>query len=324
MHQLRRIAALSAAVLTLGALSMTSASASTTYSKNATYQFASNYTDGSSTPFVISNSPFSLPDANQRLGANGVDLAVGGSPNYSSSAIIVLLGRLSTLFNSGGKFVPPAIVGSSNLVYNLYFDTNGDETYFGWEGQKLYTFTSEDLDSAASMGAVNNTADAADFTTFAGETGSGNASFSPGLSGTMTMEQVEAAFADRTDGDGNINLVNPLVFAWIGIQTTPNATGYVTSVDGVRQVKATTTFPAPTGLRSAPRFIRAALSWNAVAGASGREYRVQVLHGTRVVFNGYTTRAKIEATHLNENTTYRWHVGVNGFKWSATKSFRTK
>jgi hypothetical protein len=34
------------------------ASAAPVYAKNGSYQFASNYTDGSSTPFLVSNSPF--------------------------------------------------------------------------------------------------------------------------------------------------------------------------------------------------------------------------------------------------------------------------
>ncbi len=308
MHlRLRRIAALLASVFTLSALAVTSASAATTYSKNANYQFASNYTSGTSTPFVVSNHPFSIATANQKLAANGVDLSVSGSPKYASSAIIALLGRLSTMFNSSGKFVPPAIVGSNNLLYNLYFDTNGNETYFGWGAHDPYTFTSELGDSAASMGAVNNTMDAANFTTFASEPGSGNAAV--GLSGTMTMENVRKAFANRTNG-----VKNPLVWAWIGIQTTPNQTGYITSVDGVKQVKTTTTFPAPTGLRSVPRFTRALLSWHAVPGSAGRDYRVQVFKGTRLIFNKLTTHTSITVTGLRENTTYRWHVGVSGFK----------
>ncbi len=319
MHlRLRRIAALLASVFTLSALAVTSASATTTYSKNANYQFASNYTLGSSKPFVVSNSPFSFASANQKLRANGVDLSVSGSPSYASSAIIALLGRLSTMFNSSGKFVHPAIVGSNNLLYNLYFDTNGNETYFGWGAHDPYTFTSELGDSAASMGAVNNTMDAANFTTFASEPGSGNAAV--GLSGTMTMENVRKAFANRTDH----GVKNPLVWAWIGIQTTPNQTGYITSVDGVKQVKTTTTFPAPTGLRSVPRFTRALLSWHAVPGAAGRDYRVQVFKGTRLIFNKLTTHTSITVTGLRENTTYRWHVGVSGFKWSTYQSFRTR
>jgi hypothetical protein len=319
MHlRLRRIAALLASVFTLSALAVTSASATTSYSKNANYQFASNYTMGKTTPFVVSNSPFSFASANQKLAANGVDLSVSG-PSYASSAIIALLGHLSTMFNSSGKFVPPAIVGSNNLLYNLYFDTSGNQTYFGWGAHDPYVFTSEDGDSAASMGQANNTMDAANFTTFAGEPGSGNAAV--GLSGTMTMEQVKAAFAGRTDVGG---VKDPLVWAWIGIQTTPNQAGYITSVDGVKQVKTTTTFPAPTGLRSVPRFTRALLSWHAVPGAAGRDYRVQVFKGTRLIFNKLTTNTSITVTGLSEKTTYRWRVGVSGFKWSTYQSFRTR
>jgi hypothetical protein len=95
--------------------------------------------------------------------------------------VIVDLGKLSTLFNSTGQFTPPAVTGTGlgNVVYNLYFDTDNDGTYFGWGSHDPYSYTGMNGDSAASMGPVNNASDQADFTTFADQLGASWAGTSP-------------------------------------------------------------------------------------------------------------------------------------------------
>ena len=98
------------------------ASAAPVYAKNGTYQFASNYTDGSSTPFLMSDKPFSYPDSSQSLGAGGVTLSATGS-NYASSGVIVDLGHLSDLFGSNGNYAAPQVGGAGpnfpKVDYNL-------------------------------------------------------------------------------------------------------------------------------------------------------------------------------------------------------------
>ena len=89
---------------------------------------------------------------------------------------------------------------------------------------------------------------------------------------------------------------DPLVWAWIGIEITPNQTGYITPVDGLKQVKTTTTFPAPVGLHPTPHATSALRSWHAVLGPAGRDDRVQVIRGTRKVFGKLSTRTSITAT----------------------------
>jgi len=95
--------------------------------------------------------------------------------------VIVDLGKLSTLFNSTGQVTPPAVTGTGlgNVVYNLYFDTDNDGTYFGWGSHDPNSYTGMNGDSAASMGPVNNASDQADFTTFADQLGASWAGTSP-------------------------------------------------------------------------------------------------------------------------------------------------
>jgi len=219
-----------AASLTGVILAAGPASAAPVYAKGGSYQFASNYTDGSSTPFMVSNSPFSYQDASQSLGANGVTVSATAS-NYASSGVIVDLGKLSTLFDSSGNFVPPKVSGTGTdfpqVLYNLYFDTSGNGQYFGWDGSHdPYSYTSMNGDSAASMGQVNTGGDQADFTTFASQQGVND--LGGALTGQKSMEAVQQAFANNTGGT-----TDPEVWAWIGVQTTPNPnqTANITSVN---------------------------------------------------------------------------------------------
>ncbi len=142
-------------------------------------------------------------------------------PDYTSAAVIVDLGKLSGLFNTSGTYVPPAVTGSTNLLYNLYFDTNGNGTYLSFSYNGFYQ--GPDGDNLASLGTENNTNDQADFSTFT----QGNTSI--GLSGQMSMENVLKAYQARTDG----GTTDPEVWAWVGVQNSPSATsGHVSSVAG--------------------------------------------------------------------------------------------
>jgi hypothetical protein len=298
-------AAGAAAVAALALTAAPAAQASAIYVKNGDYQFASNYTDGSSSPFLVSSKPFSYPDASESLASNGVGLSVSGSPDYASSAVIVDLGKLDTLF-SNGQFVPPAITGSSNLAYNLYFDVNGDGTYFGWGSHDPYVFTSENGDAAASM--ENSSQGEADFTTFSGEAGAGNsaldsAQYPDGLSGAMPMTDVQKAFEARTDG----GTTDPEVWAWIGIQTAPDATGHVTSVGNVNLVKAQAAGWV-TGLKATAKYTNLTATWKASHGAGS--YTLWVTH-KGATLAGYPVKVNgtsFTAGHLKEKTSYAVHV----------------
>jgi len=272
------------------------ASAAPVYVKNGTYQFASNYTDGSSTPFLVSNSPFSYSDAAQSLGAGGVTLAASATgSDYASSGVIVDLGKLSSLFNSSGQFVPPTVTGTNlqNVVYNLYFDTNGNGTYFGWGSHDPYSYTGMNGDSAASLGAVNNTSDQADFSTFASQPGA--SSLGGQLTGPMTMEDVQQAFG-TTD---------PEVWAWIGVQTTPDQTATITSVNGTSLVS---TYAAPvSGLKATPKYTTLSATWHASSGATG--YKVTVTsHQTAIGPPTVVTGTSFHLGHLKQKTSYGVHV----------------
>jgi hypothetical protein len=299
-------AAGAAAVAALALTAAPAAQASAIYVKNGDYQFASNYTEGSSSPFLVSNSPFSYSDASQKIASNGVDVSVSGSPAYASSAVIVDLGKLDTLF-SNGQFVPPAFVGSSNLVYNLYFDVNGDGTYFDWGSHDPYVFTSENGDAAASM--ENSSEGEADFTTFSGEAGAGNSTLdSPaypgGLSGVMSMTDVQKAFEDRTDS----GTADPEVWAWIGIQTAPDATGYVTSVNGTPLVSQVPAVNPVSGLKATAKYTNLTATWKASKGATSYKVTVTTHKGTVTVYSGSVTGLSDKVGHLKEKTSYAVHV----------------
>lgn len=217
------------------------ASAATTYTKNGTYQFAASSSTVNASN-EISNTPLGYTDASEALTASGVQITLTGG---ADAGVVVPLGRLNSLFNADGKFVPPAIVGSNLEGYNLYFDTSASDTYLGYPGGSATYLDQGSGDSPpyggtnkAAMGAINNTSDTASFdTVWAGQ----NDSVIPAGTGTLTMEQVHHLFKSNPNGD-----TNPLVWAWIGAGdgVTNNAVpSYVTSVDGTSLVTTTVTTP---------------------------------------------------------------------------------
>lgn len=214
----------------------------TTYTQNGSYAFAtsSNTVEAHN---EFSDAPLSYSDASQSLGPNGVNLFAA---NGADAGVVVPLGRLDSLFNADGKFLPPVIEGQNLEGYNLYFDTSGSDTFLGFPGGDSVfldqgasdTPLPYDGTNKAAMGVPDNTGDTASFdTVWAGQ----NSTVIPANTATITMEQVKNDFASNPDGD-----TNPLVWAWIGVgdnQTGPN--GYVTSVDGVNLVNTVVTTPPP-------------------------------------------------------------------------------
>jgi hypothetical protein len=285
-----------AASLTGVILAAGPASAAPVYVKGGSYQFASNYSDGSSTPFLVSNSPFSYPDASQALTANGVTLSAKGS-NYASSGVIVDLGPLSHLF-ANGKFVPPKVSGTGTdfpqLVYNLYFDTNGDHTYFGWGSHDPYSYTGMNGDSAASMGPINTGGDQADFTTFGSQPGA--SSLNGALTNQMSMENVQQAFG-TTD---------PEVWAWIGVQTTPDQTATITSVNENGDIlNLVSTYAAPvTGLKVTRGYTSLTATWNASSAATGYTVTVTQHNGSVIAGSAKVTGTSCRIGHLKPRNTY--------------------
>ena len=268
------------------------ASAATVYAKSGSYQFAS-YTPANSNHFIISNKPLTYPDASQSLGANGANLNASGS---GDSGVIVPLGHLSSLFNDK-NYIPPAIVGSNLEGYNLYFDTNADGTYLGWPQNGSvdpYIMNDYNGDTAASMGPVNNTNDQANFGTFAG--GQNEDTLNGALTGTMTMEQVRADYANAGR--------DPLVWAWIGLgDGVTTGPGYVTSVNG----KYLVSYAAPvTGLKATPGYTSVTATWKASNGA--QSYQVTVTRRGSSVPRG-TSPATVTGTScrigmLKQGSTY--------------------
>jgi hypothetical protein len=276
------------------------ASAAPVYAKNPAYpyQFASNYTDGSSTPFMVSNLPFSYSDASQSLGAGGVTISAKGT-DYASSGVIVDLGPLNSLFNSSDQFVPPTVTGTGvnfpKVVYNLYFDTNGDGNYFGWGSHDPYSYTGMNGDNAAAMGAVNSTDDNADFGNFGGQ---GSTPGGPVLTSPMTMEAVQQAFQTRTDGGTK----NPEVWAWIGVQTTPDQTATITSVNGKNLVS---TYAAPvTGLKVTPGYTSLTATWKPSSAATGYNVTVTQHNGSVIAGKATVTGTTCRIGHLKAKNTY--------------------
>jgi hypothetical protein len=268
------------------------ASAAPVYAKNGNYQFAS-YTPATSGNFIVSNKPLSYSDAAQSLGANGVNLSASGG---GDSGVIVPLGHLSSLFNDG-TYVPPAIVGNNLEGYNLYFDTSADSTYFGWAQDGSidpYIMTSLNHDTAASMGQVNNDNDQADFTTFASEPGASDLNGT--LTGTMTMQQVRAAYANAGR--------DPLVWAWIGVgDGATTGPGYVTSVNGNSLVS---TYAAPvTGLKVTPGYTSLTATWKGSSGATGYQVKVTQHNGSVTIASPpAVTGTSIRIGHLKAKNTY--------------------
>ena len=307
MHIVKKLIPLCAVAASLTGVILAAgpASAAPVYAKGGSYQFASNYTDGSSTPFMVSNSPFSYQDASQSLGANGVTVSANGS-NYASSGVIVDLGKLSTLFDSSGNFVPPKVSGTGTdfpqVLYNLYFDTSGNGQYFGWDGSHdPYSYTSMNGDSAASMGQVNTGGDQADFTTFASQQGVND--LGGALTGQKSMEAVQQAFANNTGGT-----TDPEVWAWIGVQTTPNPnqTANITSVNENGDIlNLVSTYAAPvTGLKVTPGYTSLTATWKPSSAATGYTVTVSQHNGSVIVGSATTTGTTCRIGHLKAKNTY--------------------
>ena len=293
MHIVKKLIPLGAVAATLMGIvwaAAAPASAATVYAKNGTYQFAS-YTPATSGDFIVSNKPLPYSDASQSLGANGANLNASGS---GDSGVIVPLGHLSSLFNDS-NYVPPAIVGSNLEGYNLYFDTSGDGTYFGWAqngSTDPYILTGFNGDTAASLGPVNNTSDQADFTTFGGDQGSSDLNGT--LTGQMTMEKVRAAYADAGR--------DPLVWAWIGLgDGTTTGPGYVTSVNG----KYLVSYAAPvTGLKATPGYTSVTATWKASKGAQSYQVTVTRHNGTVVRGSATVTGTSCRIGNLKPTSAY--------------------
>jgi hypothetical protein len=200
----------------LMAASAASASTGATYAATGGYQFASNYQLGTSNVWQVLGGPIAQPTASEALAGHGVNLVAGDdtAKDYSSAAVIVDLGKLSSLFR-GGAYVAPKIVGSRNLAVNYYFDTNGNGHYLSFDKYNGF-YQGPGGDNLASI-----SGDTADFTTFTqGDT-------TIGLAGQLTMEDVLAKYKARASGT-----TDPEVWAWIGVQNGPATTGYVSSVAG--------------------------------------------------------------------------------------------
>ncbi len=302
MHIVKKLIPLCAVAASLTGVILAAgpASAAPVYAKGGSYQFASNYTQNGADSWLLSDSPFNYSDASQSLGAGGVTLSAAGS-NYASSGVIVDLGHLSNLFDSSGNYVPPQVTGTGpnfpKVLYNLFFDTNGNGTYFGWGSHDPYSYTGDmNGDNGAAMGQVNSTGDTADFSNFGGQASTPGG---PALSGTtMSMADVQKAFANRTDG----GTTNPEVWAWIGVQTTPDQTATITSVNNNPLVS---TYAAPvTGLKVTPGYTSLTATWKASSAATGYTVTVTQHNGSVTVGQATVTGTTCRIGHLKAKNTY--------------------
>ncbi len=214
-------------------------------SKAGTYQFASNESDGK---FHKSDSPITDPAGSETLTDSGVHLnASGATGGYGSAAVIVDLGKLSTLFDASGNYVAPTVVTSSGTTdMNLYFDTDNNKTYLQFDSNGVYQGPGGD--NLASM----EQSPSADFTTFT----QGNKC----LSGVVPMTTVQKDFQSNKCGSATND---PEVWAWVGVQSssaTP-VTATVTSVNGQQLVNPS---KANGDALSFDVYQRQATAWNKV------------------------------------------------------------
>ena len=235
------VIASAAAVLAVAPFASASAAASRPPSaaKHGDYQFASN----NGVTWRIGAGPVITPQATQAFTPSGVTVSIrpSASAGYADSGIIVNLGRLSALFNASGEYVAPQIDvvatpgAASPVGVNYYFGTNGDTSGFlAFDSAGVYEGNA-DGDNLASASVSGG--DSVDFGTFAG---TADQNTTVGLSGTMTMEQVLAAFQARTDG----GTTNPEVWAWIGVSGSTSQKAIVASVDGRSLVTVATQLDA--------------------------------------------------------------------------------
>lgn len=239
------LAAAAAALAVTGLGAAAGTAHADTLTQHGTYYFNSDSANVNSGDNTIRATPFSpnsvFPDASQQLTANGVQLSATGG---SDSGVIYPLGHLSSLFNSNGQFVPPVIDGTGLENYNLYFDTSGDGTFFGYPATATaYTYSSFDGDNKCALGPVNGAAPSVSCDgTWSGNNASTTAIPDAPANEPYTMTKIRAFFAANTTGD-----TDPLVWAWIGIgdNASGTVTGTVTSVDGSNLVTDTPP-PPPT------------------------------------------------------------------------------
>jgi hypothetical protein len=306
LHLPRKLAipaatALAAALVPIAA-SAPSASASAIYTKNGTYQFASNTDTSGSSVFRISNSAFSYSDSSQSLGASGVGLSItpDQTSGYADSGVIVDLGDLDSLFSCPGgncTYNPPAIVGSSDVAYNLYFDTDGNGGYLAFSSNGVYAGPAGD--NIADLGAAGSAS--ASFQ--AGQ--QGNGTFAQSFAGqTETMQDVLGAFNARSDGGTK----DPEVWAWIGISGSSAETGYVTSVDGTPLVTEVPAVNPVTGLKATAMYTNLTATWKAAKGATKYQVTVTTHKGSVTVAKATVPGLSYKAGHLKEKTSYAVHV----------------
>lgn len=201
------------------------ATSTTTYAKAGSYQFASNEANGN---WQMSDTPISDPAGSESLGSGGVMLTASGnnSAKYGTAAVVYPLGKLSTLFDSSGNYVPPTIKSTGATPYvNFYVDANGDgyplsfsyngAVYEGPGGDNLF------IPPSTSGGTIDTNG-----------WQQGNTLVSNG----QTMKQVQADYAKDTA------TTDPEVWASVGVQSgnTTTVTATVSAVGGHALVKAVT------------------------------------------------------------------------------------
>lgn len=312
----RALAIAAAAIAACGlAFGVSGTAHAATVTQHGSYTFNSDSPNVFGGDNAIRATPFSansvFPDASESLTASGVALSATGE---ADAGIIYPLGRLSSLFDANGQFVPPVIDGTGLANYNLYFDTNGDSTYFGYPGgSATYTYSAFDGDNKCALGPVNGAAPVVSCDgTWAGNNAVTTAIPDTPANEPYTMLQIKNFFAANTTGD-----TDPLVWAWIGIgdNASGTVTGTIASVDGSPLVTVTTSPPAAaTVTLSAGHVVagsllpnRAEVAWTATPAAA--EYKVTLV-GPNFP-GGRTNTVKVAAayyTGLADRHTYAVYV----------------
>ena len=114
----------------------------------------------------------------------------------------------------------------------------------------------------------------------------------------MSMADVRQAFATRTDG----GTANPEVWAWIGVQTSPDQTATITSVNGNNLVS---TYAAPvTGLKVTPGYTSLTASWKASSAATKYQVTVTQHNGSVIVGSATVAGTSCRIGHLKPRNTY--------------------
>jgi len=155
-------------------------------------------------------------------------------------------------------------------------------------------------DSAASMGQVNTGGDQANFTTFAGQQGASDLNGT--LANQMNMEAVQQAFANRTDP----GTTDPEVWAWIGVQTTPDQTANITSVNENGDIlNLVSTYAAPvTGLKVTPGYTSLTATWKPSSAATSYTVQMTQHNGATLIGQATVTGTTCRIGHLKAKNTY--------------------